>query len=90
MIGLLSILDGGLRIFFRVGNQALAIDYINRALDHTPTLNDLYMVKAKIEKVTPNGKLQKLIIFSIEATYLKQLVLWKKLNFWIQRIGGIS
>ncbi|CAJ0941038.1 unnamed protein product, partial [Mesorhabditis belari] len=34
----------------RVGNQTLAMEYINRTLDHTPTLNDMYMVKAKIEK----------------------------------------
>ncbi|KAK9461177.1 NMDA receptor-regulated protein 1-domain-containing protein [Lipomyces oligophaga] len=34
----------------KVGNQALALEYIEKALDHTPTLVEAYMVKAKILK----------------------------------------
>ncbi len=34
-----------------LNNSVLALEYINRAIDHTPTHIELYMIKSKILKV---------------------------------------
>ena len=34
-----------------VGNSKLALEYIDKALEHTPTLIEAYMIKARIYKV---------------------------------------
>lgn len=38
--------------FDHVGQQTLALDYINTAIESTPTLIELFLIKAKIYKVT--------------------------------------
>ena len=35
-----------------IGQSAKAVEFIDKAIDHTPTLPELYMVKAKIYKVS--------------------------------------
>ena len=37
--------------FDQIGQQSLALDYINAAIESTPTLIELFLVKAKIYKV---------------------------------------
>lgn len=37
--------------FDHVGQQTLALDYINTAIESTPTLIELFLIKAKIYKV---------------------------------------
>ena len=44
----------------RIRSTATALMYIDRALQHTPTLLDLLMIKAKIHKVG-DGRLGKII-----------------------------
>jgi peptide alpha-N-acetyltransferase len=34
-----------------LGNSKLALEYIDKALEHTPTLIEAYMIKARIYKV---------------------------------------
>ena len=34
-----------------LGNTKLALEYIDKALEHTPTLIEAYMIKARIYKV---------------------------------------
>ena len=41
--------------FDHVGQQALALDYINTAIESTPTLIELFLIKAKIYKVGDAG-----------------------------------
>lgn len=33
------------------GDQAKALEHVNKAIEHTPTVIELYMIKAKILKV---------------------------------------
>lgn len=35
-----------------IGQQTLALEYINAAIESTPTLIELFLIKAKIYKVT--------------------------------------
>lgn len=38
----------------QIGQQTLALEYINAAIESTPTLIELFLVKAKIYKVCTN------------------------------------
>lgn len=38
-----------------VDQQTLALEYINAAIESTPTLIELFLIKAKIYKVTPSS-----------------------------------
>lgn len=38
-----------------LGNTKLALEYIDKALEHTPTLIEAYMIKARIYKVRIGG-----------------------------------
>lgn len=40
-----------------IGQQTLALEYINTAIESTPTLIELFLIKAKIYKVNPTAHL---------------------------------
>ena len=58
----------------RFGNTVTALEYIDKAIDHTPTLPELYMTKAKIIKVRPFHCLPSFIVDIHSSAHLSLMV----------------
>jgi len=39
------------RHYTTIGNTQKAMEYVDKAIEHTPTMMELYMIKAKVYKV---------------------------------------
>lgn len=56
-----------------IGQQTLSLEYINAAIESTPTLIELFLIKAKIYKVTYATDL---CVFTVAAEECRVAMLW--------------
>lgn len=63
--------------FDYLGNTTKALEYINTAIDHTPTLIELFLAKARLYKVS----IQYICKINIEYFYKVNIILLKYFRY---------
>ena len=59
-----------------LGNTDKALDYVNLAIDHTPTLIELFVCKGRIYKVCLNKETSALCLYCDEVYLQKYVVMY--------------